>query len=189
MRRSLILLLVTAAFLTGCKKSSAPSASSVPADAVQKKLQELAGVSATDCGRYKTQAPDQMKIASDCAMNAARSKHPFYVAYDMPGLTIGIAENGEGKLFALQAQQPEQSQPGAVANIQTAPCPSELRIAQSGRVTCAAPGSMGMNMGGSSPHGEMQMPAAGGQSPHGGMAMPPPGTPNPHGAGKTPPKK
>ncbi len=188
MRTTLVLFLVTAALLTGCKKSSLPSASNAPADAVQKKLQELAGSGATDCGRYKTQALEQMKTASDCAMKAAQGKRPFYVGYDLPGLTIGVAGNSEGKLFAVQAQPGEQGQSAGVAS---APCPAELRIAQSGRVTCAPQGSMGMNMGGSSPHGgEMSMPATGGQNPHGGaMPMPAPGTPNPHAGGKTPPKQ
>lgn len=193
MRKTVVLLVILAGFLTGCKKSSAPgtSGSNAPADAVQKKMQELAGSGATDCGRFKAQTLDQMKLASDCAMKAAQGKHPFYVGYDLPGLTIGVVGNGEGKLFAIQAQQPDPAQPGAVAEVKSAPCPSELRIAQSGRVTCVPPGSMGMNMGGgSSPHGgEMTMPAAGGQNPHGGaMPMPPAGTPNPHG-GKTPPTK
>lgn len=191
MRRILILFLA-AASLTGCKNAAVPSStsSSAPADAVQKKLQELAGGGATDCGRFKTQAADQMKVASDCAMKAAQGKHAFYLAYDLPGLTVGVAGNGEGKLFALQAEQPNQAQPGAVADVKSAPCPAELRVAQSGRVTCVPVGSMGMNMGGSSPHGgEMTMPAAGGQSPHGGM-IPAPGTPNPHSGGAAiPPKK
>ncbi len=196
MRKTFVLLLLIPAFLTGCKKSPAPggsagtpTSSSAPADVVSKKLQELAGSGASDCGRFKSQAMDQMKVASDCAMKAAQGKQPFYVAYDMPGLTIGIAGNSEGKLFAVQAQQSQQ--PGAAAEIQTAPCPAELRIAQSGRLTCAPAGAMGMQMGGSNPHGGgmMPMPPAMGQSPHGGMSTPPPGTPNPHGTTKTPPKK
>lgn len=188
MRKVLFVLVLLPAFLIGCKKSSAPSGTaSAPADAVQNKLQELAGSGATDCGRYKSQAPDQMKIASDCASKAAQSKHAFYVAYDLPGLIVGVAGNGEGKLFALQAQQSDQA--GSNAQVQTAPCPADLRIAQSGRVTCAPPGSMGMNVGGSSPHGgEMAMPSVGAQSAHGGMSTTP-GTPNPHAGGKTPPKQ
>jgi hypothetical protein len=191
-RTPIVLLLLAAAALTGCKNSAVPSSTSAaPADAVQKKLQELSGSGATDCGRFKSQTADQMKAASDCAVKAAQGKHAFYVAYDLPGLTVGVAGNGEGKLFALQAQQPDPAQPGAVADVKSAPCPSELRVAQSGRVTCVPVGSMGMDMGGSSPHGGgTPMPAAGGQSPHGGM-IPAPGTPNPHSGsgGKVPPKQ
>jgi hypothetical protein len=119
---------------------------------------------------------------SDCALQASQKKQPFYVAYDLPGMTIGVAGNSEGKGFAVQSQQPENAQPGAVAEVQSEPCPSEVRLAQSGRVTCFAPGSFGMNSGGGSPHGGMTMPPATGQSPHGGMmTMPPTGMASPHG--------
>ena len=127
-----------------------------------------------------------MKPASDCSMRAAESKHPFYVAYDMPGLTVGISGDAAGKLYFIQAEQPHNAQPDVRAAIQSGPCPSQLRVAQSGRVTCFAPGTMGPGA-----HGGMPIPPMGAENPHGGMGLPPSGTPNPH-AGKTaapPPKK
>jgi len=162
------------AALTGCTKSSTPAASSAASsaaspDPVERKLQELAGGGASDCGHFKTQTLAQIKPGSDCAMQAAQNKRPFYIAYEMPGLTVGVAGNSEGKMFAIQTET--AAQPGATAEVKSAPCPAPLRVAESGRVTCIAPGSMGMSTGGSS---------------HGGMTMPPAGTPNPH-AGKTPP--
>jgi hypothetical protein len=167
----LLVLVTTAAFLTGCQKSSAPSstvsAQAKSGDAVQQKMQELAGSGATDCGRVKSQSPDEVKPASDCALEAAKNKRAFYVAYDLPGMTVGTAGNSEGKLFGVQMEQPEGGQP-ATAEVRSMPCPAELRVAQSGRVTCSTPGSMGMGgMGGASPHG-------------GGMSMPPEGTQSPH---------
>ncbi len=201
MRTTLIVITVAAAMLVACSnKTSAPGAVSAqsspaakPADPVEQKLVDLAGANATDCGRLKTQAPDQTQKAGDCAMKAAKDKHPFYVAYDMPGLSIGIAGNSEGKLFSIQSEGSETS--GAKPEVKSAPCPAELRIAQSGRVTCMTPGA-GMGMGGN-PHGGMG--PASGENPHGGgiMNMPPLGTPNPHGkaqpshppASKTPPKQ
>ena len=186
MRTCLIALALATSLLTACNKStSAPSAvaaksgetaqsadtpksddTSKSNDAVQQKLLEVAGQSATDCGRVKTLAPDQTQKASDCAMSAAKEKHAFYVAYEMPGLTVGYAGNSQGKLFAIQSEQPEA--PGAKAEVKSAPCPGDLRLANSGRVTCMAPGAMGT--GGANPHGAVA-PATG-ENPHGGISMP-----------------
>ena len=187
MRYSLILLTIAIASLVACNKSSAPaSVSAKPADTakssdpVQQKLQDLAGSNATDCGRPQSQAPDQTQKSGDCALKAAKDKHAFYVAYDMPGLTVGVAGNSDGKLFSVQAEQPETA--GAKAEVKSLPCPSDLRIAQSGRVTCMAPGT-GMNATGGNPHGGINMPLLDTPNPH-GTAQPshPP-------AGKTPPKQ
>src|SRR5215468_2241970 len=105
MNRTVLLGLAAAVCLTACNKSRSPAAPSRPNDAVQSKLKELAGSDATDCGRIDVKAPnDQFKTASTCATSAADGKKPFYVAYDMPGMTTGVAGNSEGKLFALQLQ-------------------------------------------------------------------------------------
>ena len=125
-------------------------------------------------------------------MQAAKTKKAFHVVYDMPGLTVGYAGNSQGKLFSVQAEQPENA--SAKAEAKATPCPAELRVAQSGRVTCMAIGPGMGAMGGTNPHGGM--PPATGQNPHGMISMPDLGTPNPHGtaqpshppAGKTPPK-
>ncbi len=187
MRTTLIALIMAASLLAACSKKSTVAAKS--SDPVTQKLQELSGSGATDCGRT-SQTPDQIQKASDCAMSAAKDKRPFYVGYDMPGLTVGIAGNSQGKLFSLQAETAENAA-GGKPQIQTAPCPAELRVAQSGRLTCMTPGAMGAG----TPHGNMG-PVTG-ENPHGGMmSMPPLGTQNPHGttqpshppAGKTPPK-
>jgi hypothetical protein len=200
MRTSLILLTIVIVSLVACNKSSAPASVSAKladtaksADPVQQKLQDLAGSNATDCGRPQLQAPDQTQKSGDCAMKAAKDKHAFYVAYDMPGLTVGVAGNSDGKLFSVQSEQPENPST-AKAEVKGVPCPSDLRIAQSGRATCMAPGT-GMSASGGNPHGGM--PTATGENPHGGITMPNLGTPNPHGtaqpshppAGKTPPKQ
>ncbi|MGI9102414.1 MAG: hypothetical protein ACR2IF_08190 [Terriglobales bacterium] len=188
--------------LAACNQSTPPAASNpAPAaqpaasaqsssDPVAPKLRELSGKGATDCGLVKTQGQEEIKKASDCAMDAATNKKPFYVGYEMPGLVVGVAGNAEGKHFALQASQ---AGAGTKPQIQSAPCPADLRLAQSGRVTCMSPGSMGGT--GSSPHGG-GMPSAGGDNPHGGAMAAPPGTENPHGAvgtkpqssGKNPPR-
>ena len=185
MSKSLIVLIFAVALFTSCKKSPSPSAQS--GDPVQQKLQELAGKGATDCGRLKSQAEDQMKTASACALQAAQGKHPFFVAYDLPGMTIAVAGDSEGKLYSVQSEQPENAPPSAKAELKMSPCPSELRIAQSGRVTCYAPGSFGSmgSMGGASPHGGMSMPPGMGSNPHGGMTMPPMTPSNPHGDGSS----
>jgi len=152
-------------FLVACNKSSAPapsssSASSKPPDAVQQKLLDYSGSGAANCGRLDVKATaEDLKSASDCATQASQGKKPFYVAYDMPGMSVGVAGNSDGKLFTVQSQGS-----GAVT---AADCPSQLRVASSGRVTCFAPGDMG-SMSGS----------------HAGGSMPP-GTPNPHALPKS----
>lgn len=173
MKIPLVVLVLSLAALSACNKSTAPSASSTPAsstpsvskphDGVQQKLAEYAGSSASDCGRLEVRANEaQSKSASDCAMQASQSKKPFYVAYDMPGMSVGVAGNADGKLFTVQ------SQGGSVTGGE---CPSQLRVATSGRVTCFAPGDMG-SMSGSHAAGTV-----------------PPGGANPHGGGAPPPKK
>lgn len=184
-KRHLILALVLpAVFLAGCSKNdkSAAAAGTAPAsspaspapaasnDAVQQKLQELAGSAATNCGRVETMSAEAMKTAGDCATEAAQKKQAFYVAYDLPGLTVGVAGNAEGKLYALQTEAKE-GQPITAADVKTAPCPAELRLAASGRVTCLPAGSMSMGSSGASPHGGM--PPASGPNPHGGATPAP----------------
>jgi hypothetical protein len=206
MRTPLILIALATSLLIACNKStSAPSAvaakSGEPAqpaanaqsadtsksnDAVQKKLLEAAGKGASDCGRVKTLAPEVTQKASECAMSAAKGKQAFYVAYEMPGLTVGYAGNSQGKLFAIQSEQPEA--PGAKAEVKSTPCPGDLRLANSGRVTCMPPGSGMGTMGGANPHGAM--PAATGENPHGGITMPSFGDTKPsHPPAKKPPKQ
>jgi hypothetical protein len=102
----------------------------------------------------------QLKAASDCAQLAAQQKQAFFVAYDMPGMSVGVAGNKEGKLFTVQSQAA-----GETPILTSGDCPSQLRVASSGRVTCYAPGDMG------------------GMSGH---AAVPPGMPNPHGPAAKP---
>lgn len=171
----IVLVLIAVGFISGCSKApssgtssapvAAPSSSAVPSeaktDAVQQKLAEFGGSSSTDCGRVGSQSDDQLKSASTCAMAAAQSKHPFYVAYDMPGMTVGVAGDADGKLYTVQAQ--------GSANVSSGACPSQLRVAPSGRVTCFAPGDMGSMVGGvhngmNSPTGMMNPHADGSPS-------------------------
>jgi hypothetical protein len=157
-------LILAISCLTACSKPSAPpspastkvTSTPNPHDAVQQKLQGYSGASATDCGRLNVQATaEQSKTTADCAMQASQAKHPFYVAYDMPGMSIGVAGNADGKLFTVESQGS-----GASAALTGGDCPSQLRVASSGRVTCFAPGDMG-SMGA-------------------GHTAIPPGMPNPH---------
>ena len=83
--KKLVLFASTAVlFLTACNNkqqttaaaspSSAAPASKAP-DAVQLKLQEYAGNSATNCGRLDIHAPEaQSKSAADCALQASKGK-------------------------------------------------------------------------------------------------------------------
>jgi hypothetical protein len=163
-KNSAAVLIIAFCCLSACSKTTTPSASpndassTKSADPLQQKLQEYSGAAATDCGRLNVQASaDKSKTASDCAMQASQSKHPFYVAYDMPGMAVGVAGNAAGKLLTVQSQGT-----GPSATLTSGDCLSQLRLASSGRVTCLAPGDMGSMGAGhaavppgmSTPHGE-----------------------------------
>jgi hypothetical protein len=181
MRKTGIVLLLAAFALMGCKNSPPPA----PKDPVEQKLQELAGQGAANCGRISLNG--DVKAAGACAMKAGQEKRPFYVIYDMPGLTIAIAGAADGKLYTVQARPPENAPPGAAnSQITSEACPAELRVAQSGRVTCYAL-APAMSPGGANPHAGLGMPPPGTVNPHGGMSMPPAGTANPHGGMSMPP--
>ena len=176
MKNAFMLCLFLFSCLAACNKSSAPASSAdgpAKQDAVQQKLQQYAGASPTDCGRIDIHATqEQAKAAGDCAMQASQSKHAFYVAYDMPGMTVGVAGNSDGKLFTVKSEGTD-----AAANLTGGDCPSQLRVASSGRVTCFAPGDMGsMGTGhgiGATPSGTSNPHAAGGTTnPHGGANPP-----------------
>jgi hypothetical protein len=194
MLKSTLALIALAMFFTGCTKSQPPSAAapapssaslpeSAPAnDAVQQKLKEIAGSAAIDCGRHEIQAQmDELKTASNCALDAAKSKKPFYVGYDMPGMTNAVAGNADGKLFAVQLQGS-----GTGSQIASGACPAELRVASSGRVTCFAAGAMSLNSGGGpDPHAGMALNPAGKANPHSGLGIPQPMAPPPSSSGKS----
>jgi hypothetical protein len=175
MRKTICLLPVmisVGCLLTACSKSQSPTAPAATVaapttavsaassdDPVQKKLQELAGGTATNCGVVKSVAGAELDAASKCAIDSSEAKTPFYVEYQMPGMNIALAGNAQGKLYSVQSQE-------GGAGLATADCPAELRLAQSGRVTCYPPGAF--SMGGSGGHGTMAMPPMGGANPHGG---------------------
>ncbi len=141
-----VFIILTLCSLTACNRAASPAAPTSaasspakPADAVTQKLQEHSGANATDCGRLDISATEaQLKTASDCALQASQSKHPFYVAYDMPGMSVGVAGGADGKLYTVQSQGT-----GTAATVTSGDCPAQLRVASSGRVTCFAPGDMG----------------------------------------------
>lgn len=67
-------------------------------------------------------------------MQASQKKQAFYISYDMPGMVVGVAGNAEGKLYTARSEG---------SAVSSGDCPSALRLAASGRVTCFAPGDMG----------------------------------------------
>ena len=185
MNKILLLGVMAALCLTGCNKSQSGSPASTPAkpdDAVQSKLKTLAGSGATDCGRLDVRAADQQLTgASTCAQKAAESRHPFYVAYDMPGMSTGVAGNADGKLFAVELQGS-----GTGAQLASGPCPAEMRLAKSGRITCFIPGTMGLNPTASDPHSGIAVNPGG--NPQGGMIPQPFGSAPNTNTPKAPPK-
>jgi len=161
-----IWVLTLALCFSACSsKSAAPAPVNPPVTTesnapggVLQQVQQYAGSGATNCGGLDVHASQaDLKSASDCALGANNGKHPFYLAYDMPGMSVGIAGNSEGKLFTVQAQGT-----GTTPILTSGGCPAELRVAASGRVTCFPPGDMGSM---SASHAGANVPA---------------GMPNPH---------
>jgi hypothetical protein len=201
MHKALLISLMAAFLLTGCNKPPASSATSaVPSGSsgssraaggpVEDKLKELAGNGATNCGHLQSQAADQMDAAAKCALQAAQAKRPFYVAYDLPGMIVAVAGNSQGKLFSVGSQG-TNSQTGSASGLASGDCPTSLRVAPSGRVTCFAPGTFPMGMGaGQSAHGSATLPPPAGANPHKGLGIPPPGHPGSQPTpGTSPPPK
>lgn len=190
MDRTLLVALLAAVCLIGCNKGPSTAAASHPDDAVQLKLKELAGSGASDCGRLDVKATnDALAGASACATKSAQDKKAFYVAYDMPGMSTGVAGNSQGKLFAVELQGM-----GPGAQLQSGPCPGEMRIAKSGRVTCFIPGTMGLSPTGADPHSGISMtpggmPGGGAPAQGGFLPQPFPGSTNTSQPPKAAPKK
>jgi len=170
MHKILPTVLIASLSLIGCNKPSNKSQVTVklvlPNDPLHAKLQELAGGGATNCGVLTSQAEADLSAASKCVMDAAKAKDPFHVEYQLPGMNVAIAGNAQGKFYSVQSQSGGEG-------ITVADCPTELRVAPSGRVTCYAPGTfpMGggshsgmpdMGIGGAMPpgHPNVQKPAA-----------------------------
>lgn len=167
-----IALLLISLGLSACSKPAAPAPANRPASTssgapggVLQQVQQYAGAGATNCGGLDAHASQaDLKGASDCALQASHGKHAFYVTYDMPGMSVGVAGNAEGKLFTVQAQGT-----GTTPILTSGACPAELRVASSGRVTCFAPGDMGSM---SASHAGANVPA-GMPNPHTGGAKAP----------------
>lgn len=84
MRKALPLFLIAACFLTGCSKSKSSSASANAVgtatsadDQVQKKLQELAGSGAKNCGLLKSQVPGEMETGSKSLLSPQKQRAHF----------------------------------------------------------------------------------------------------------------
>jgi len=161
MHKILPMLLIALLSLSACKSGNTTSKTIPSNDPVQTKLQELAGGAAKDCGVVTSQAAADLDQASKCAMDAARAKSPFYVEYQMPGMNVALAGNTQGKLYSVQSQ-------AGGAGLTTTDCPAELRVAQSGRVSCYAPGTFPMGGGSHAAMPDMGM----------GSGPMPPGHPN-----------
>jgi hypothetical protein len=97
-------------------------------------------------------------------------------------MSTGVAGNSEGKLFALQLQGS-----GTGAQLQSGPCPAELRVAHSGRLTCFIPGTMGLSPSAADPHSGINVNPA--MKPGGGAMIPQPFAPPATSKAQTTPKK
>lgn len=177
MKKSAWVAIFALAVLNACSKASSPGGtptSSTPpsnsSNPVEEKLQSAAGRGALNCGGLDIRASaEQLRAASDCALQSSQGKKAFYVAYAMPGMSVGVAGNADGKLFTVQSQGD-----GPATAVTSGDCPSQLRVASSGRVTCFAPGDMG-SMGAGHTAGAMP------------VGIPNPHAANPHGSGAVKP--
>jgi len=139
-RKSLILLIATSSIL-GCSKSATP-APSAGTMASPSSVPTRPAVKSNDAVQQKL-----LEFAGGSGADCGR----LDVQAPAPQVTSA------GKLFTVQSQ-------GADNGLTSGACPSAIRIASSGRVTCFAPGDMG-SMGSGHQGG---MPTAKMPNPHGG---------------------
>lgn len=175
--------------------TEAASTASGPADSMTDEMRNLAGATAINCGHVATAG--NVQPASDCAVQANNAGKPFYVRYDLPmpdaQMAIGTVRTADGRLMTVQYDSKGLDKPqegGRLSGdkkVSVVPCPTpeNLRVANSGRVTCFPPSQMPAGM---SPHaGGVTMPPAG-ASPHGGMMQVPKNLPSPHKTAEQPKK-
>jgi len=114
-------------------------------DGMERKLKNISGSTAVDCGRVKVdEAPQQ---ASQCVMDAFSSHKPFRVRYDIRGidtaLAAGLAQAQDGKIYALSfmgnTDGSGRTSLSAQAKVVSCPSPPAMRLTASGRVTCFPP--------------------------------------------------
>jgi hypothetical protein len=127
--------------------TSAAGSSSLSEDVVHNRVVELAGTGATNCGIYKSSVPAELNAGSKCAEDAFKARSPFFIEYEMPGLTVAVAGNAKGQFYSVQSATNG-------AGLTSGECPAELRVASSGRVTCYAQVASPMGAGSrGNPHG------------------------------------
>jgi len=88
----------------------------------------------TRCSRARS----ALTGAGTCVTKAAQDKRPFYVGYDMPGMSTGVAGNSEGKLLQCSCREPVPEAQLASGHARPS-CDREKR-----RATCFLPGTMGL---------------------------------------------
>ncbi len=73
-------------------------------DILPKRLIELAGDGAVDCGHVLLHGSSEK--ANSCARKAVRNKTPFYISYELQGIdswvAAGLARDSRGNLYELQ---------------------------------------------------------------------------------------
>jgi hypothetical protein len=114
----------------------------LPSDLLEQRMKELAP-DAVNCGRVGIRINPQK--ASNCAMDAFKSKKPFQVRYDLQGIdssvAVGWVGSANGKVIAISFDGDPMGGGGTSAsrqrvNEKACPQPVKLFISPQGRLNC-----------------------------------------------------
>lgn len=116
--------------------------------AVMRRLKELAGRDAVNCGRARGYQDSNFR--TDCALDAFAAKQPFFVQYEMPAwdtldaeVTIGFVAQNPNNVLALVQIRRDGWFPPTGEHLATRPCPAPVNLVKTanGRLNCFPPHS------------------------------------------------
>ena len=84
---------------------------------------------ATDCGRVSIQG--NPVASTSCAIDNFRNKQAFFVRYDLQGVAVGIASDGDGHVYELAYESM-----GDILSTKSCPHPVKLTTTLGGWLTC-----------------------------------------------------
>jgi hypothetical protein len=143
MTRQSILFLVAGSALA-LVATSPVSAQTNSADLLERRMQQLAGQDAVDCGRVAPRA--EARPATDCALAANSSGKPFHVRYDMQGIdsyvAVGFVRLPDGGVEALSYDSDPMGGGGRaheMVSVRKCPAPVHLYATPKGHLSCFPP--------------------------------------------------
>ena len=113
-------------------------------DLLEKRINQLAGPNAVDCGRVSARA--EPKHATDCALRANGAGKPFHVRFDMQGIdsyvAVAFVRLPDGTVEVLNYDSDPMGGGGRaheIVMIKKCPTPVHLSVTGEGHLNCFPP--------------------------------------------------